>query len=824
MPDNQVSVELIAKIDSLISGLNEAKAAVTGATGQIASDVHGMAEAVEKEEGLLHEVLSGALFLEYAEIAKMAFEVVQEAFEKTIGQAMEFGLANAKFAAMMGTSEEEAAGLAAALHGVGSSADAYEGMALKLEMRLNADEGAMKALGIATRDQSGALLNGKDLMENAMSAMMEYKEGTDRNEYALSVFGRRAIEVYDIMRVSTEGVQHQVDIYRELGVDLDGTGESSQKLEEALNDLRTIFQALEIRLGQYLMPVVTALLTWMGTDGKQFIADLADAFAELTKKAVEGIREITERLELLSHPLDHLAKWANQSFFSTGMAGDVKVTEEATTSVEKLGGAWDRLKDSVSSALDQMDHGKKLHGKKLFSTGTSEDEGGGGDAGGEQNPYLKPGGTKEFVKPGKAGKADKSQEEDIANEQKLALGKIAIEEATNSHLIAMGAESNAAFVAQARDLENQTFAVKQEALQKELGVTGQSQAAKEKILDEMQQLEQAHQGKLLQIDQDGENRRRQAAQTELQEFLKDSDEKLKVATDSLNRQFDAGKISAAARYSTEVALTNQIKGAELERLNALLATLTPGTEAYKTAYAERQKVVKTWAKDTDDATKELMAKTKEEVDNATKGFQSAFNSSFNNMLLHGKSFADGMKEMWTGLAQAVITMIEQIGEKWVAQQISDSLAGHAIQAANASAQITSEAALAGAAGFASAMASVPYPANVGVAPAVGSAASAAVLANYLPGASAAGGMLLDRDQLVFAHKGEQVLPAHLSQGIQNMIRGGGGGGGDTHLHYTANLPPQNQTLDQMLRANGRDMHAWLSREARNGSLRKSIGG
>src|SRR5579859_2010660 len=238
MADDQISVDLIAKIDGLISGLKEAKDQIAGTTQGIASDVHDMAESVKHEEGLLHEVLSGALFLEFAEIARESLEGVKEAFESTVVKAEEFGLSNAKFAAMMGTSETEAAGLSAALRGVGSSSQEYEGMALRLEMRLQTQEESMRALGMTTRDASGNLLSGKELMDSAIATMGEYKSGTDQNAFALQVFGRRAADVYNLMRVGDEQVSRQIEIYKQFGVNLEGTGASSAELEDKLNDMR----------------------------------------------------------------------------------------------------------------------------------------------------------------------------------------------------------------------------------------------------------------------------------------------------------------------------------------------------------------------------------------------------------------------------------------------------------------------------------------------------------------------------------------------------------------------------------------------------------
>ena len=82
--------------------------------------------------------------------------------------------------------------------------------------------------------------------------------------------------------------------------------------------------------------------------------------------------------------------------------------------------------------------------------------------------------------------------------------------------------------------------------------------------------------------------------------------------------------------------------------------------------------------------------------------------------------------------------------------------------------ITSEAGAAGAAAFASVMESVPFPANIAIAPGVMAAAIGTSLSNLALG-SAAKGAVLNEDMLVQAHAQEMILPEKLSIGLQNMI-------------------------------------------------------
>lgn len=91
--------------------------------------------------------------------------------------------------------------------------------------------------------------------------------------------------------------------------------------------------------------------------------------------------------------------------------------------------------------------------------------------------------------------------------------------------------------------------------------------------------------------------------------------------------------------------------------------------------------------------------------------------------------------------------------------------------ADAIKNIMSDAAQAAAHVFKWVMQEVPFPANVALAPAAAAAAFTGVAA-YATFASAAGGMEVDRDQLIQVHKDEKVLPAEISRGFTNIIKAG----------------------------------------------------
>jgi hypothetical protein len=98
--------------------------------------------------------------------------------------------------------------------------------------------------------------------------------------------------------------------------------------------------------------------------------------------------------------------------------------------------------------------------------------------------------------------------------------------------------------------------------------------------------------------------------------------------------------------------------------------------------------------------------------------------------------------------------------------------------------------------------------------------------------SAAGGMKVDDGRggtLAVIHPREMVLPADLSDGVQNMIhntasggnRSGGGGSNTTTLNYNANVSGYHpfatrSSFEGLMRRNSNSMMRWAENAARNG--------
>jgi hypothetical protein len=186
--------------------------------------------------------------------------------------------------------------------------------------------------------------------------------------------------------------------------------------------------------------------------------------------------------------------------------------------------------------------------------------------------------------------------------------------------------------------------------------------------------------------------------------------------------------------------------------------------------------------------------------------------------LHGtETFGEGMRKMLGGL----LTQQAQFWTQWILKQAEAFVASKILGTADAAAKqaqatTTNEAMVQGSAGagaaaaFASVIEALPFPFNVAVAPGIAASTLAQIEAF---GAIAAfeGGGLVPSTGLALLHGGEMVLPAPISQKVQDATAGGSfGGGGDIHVHVHATDAGSFRNSDTM-----KQIKKELSRHARS---------
>jgi hypothetical protein len=166
---------------------------------------------------------------------------------------------------------------------------------------------------------------------------------------------------------------------------------------------------------------------------------------------------------------------------------------------------------------------------------------------------------------------------------------------------------------------------------------------------------------------------------------------------------------------------------------------------------------------------------------------------------------------WIASELAMTTATQAGAAARTAAEGEGMAAGLAIKAVNAVKSIMTDAAQAFSGIFAF-LAPIMGPAAAGPA----AAGEATVMAAAGGIASAAGGWVVPSDQLAMVHQNEMILPAKISQGLQNMIAGGGSGSATNPVVINVSAI-DGQDVKRFFQNNGSLLVSALNKAMRNGS-------
>lgn len=289
--------------------------------------------------------------------------------------------------------------------------------------------------------------------------------------------------------------------------------------------------------------------------------------------------------------------------------------------------------------------------------------------------------------------------------------------------------------------------------------------------------------------------------------IADADRELKAGIDHDDQLFKQHKLSIAERVAAEEGLVRQTEQLELALLDAEIAQLHAGTDAWRDAMDKRRQLVAKFESDVKALHDKGATDQQKEDDKSAKEFlrtlqpmESGFNTMIRGMMggrmTMQQAFLSGLQQMATReietdaallLKKLALYAAELAGfnaaaaEKQLTEQAANesSLAGLAIKALKAIGTYAAEAF----AGAYQAVVGIPYV-GPAIAPGVAAGAEAAVM-GAASVVSAAGGMFsVPSDNfLIKAHMGESVLPENIASPMRDFFGDGGGSqGGDMHLH------------------------------------------
>jgi hypothetical protein len=209
--------------------------------------------------------------------------------------------------------------------------------------------------------------------------------------------------------------------------------------------------------------------------------------------------------------------------------------------------------------------------------------------------------------------------------------------------------------------------------------------------------------------------------------------------------------------------------------------------------------------------------------------QRAFDTSITGMILGTTSLQKAVAHIGQSILAEFVNLGVKMATNWIASELAMTTAteagaaartaaagegvaaGLAVKAATAIKSIVTDSAQAFSGIFAF-LAPIMGPAAAGPA----AAGEATVMAAASGIASAAGGWMVPSDQLAMVHQNEMILPANISQGLQNMISANGGAGAGAVVVNVSAI--DSQDVKRFFQSNGSLLVNAVNKAMRNGSM------
>jgi hypothetical protein len=534
------------------------------------------------------------------------------------------------------------------------------------------------------------------------------KSGTDRNVEAQRIYGKSWESVLLYLGVTKEAIENAKEEAERLNLIVgQDSVTASNAYRKSIEDMDNTIKGLKIRIGSELMPVLTALNNDMAQNGPEAVSSLGNAFSglyELTNAVRETFRKLFEDwvygFNVLS--LTGQAFAEAQQALLTGHVGDVKAIwnkfwtdQESELNTHNL--TMKSIEDDYTdSTMAAMGLGPKKAGGSVIGSGT----GNAGDGGKpKENVYAEERNrlAQEFAKAqGEASKEAKA----TAEWNKIQLDY-------QERLIKYAKELQAGRLdpGQAKDLAEQAAQVRDEAekslLQKEQAA---DEEADKKTFEARTERKKAHALALLDLDKAMIERRfalgEISALDELNQLRALEEKKYQTEKKSLEDRLALANLEPQERLKINTELqaledkraasqqADQFKRQDLSQQGNGKAGFASGMQSY---ISESTNWFNQW---------------KQTALTVCNSVENAFSTSFKGILTGQMTLGQGIKSIWSGIANAVVSALAQMAAKYITAAIAQAIFRKASQETAAAHAVAAESAAA--AEFFEAYAWIPF--------------------------------------------------------------------------------------------------------------------
>lgn len=473
--DSEIKVGVSATTEKLDAGLGDAEQKIKGSTDRI----KGIFESVKSNTEASIVGLSASVGTMIGDVISSAIANLGAQIKQTVAETVAMVDEARTLAYTFGTTVTEASTLATAIDNAYISADQFASMAQVLSRQLKTNEEDLNKVGLVTRDASGNLKDMQTLMFDGLQVLQQYREGTDRNIVAQTLFGRGAKDLSDAMNITRESLAAAREEQESLGTLVTKQAkEDYDAYRRAVDDVGDVVKGLRVAIGSALIPVLTELGNWFAAVGpaavvvvKGAIGSLVSAFWGLKFAAEIVWNNIALQIEKTTITILTFADVAMHAL-KLDFAGAKTAWSNGMQQIEDVTDA--RMKNILDSAQETRE--------KLWNLFAKGDDVAPSSGGGKSAPDLtgkddkaSRAAEKEAEKAARA--AEKRRQQEMQAEIALAGGKrqIAIAEIAQKQADAqleqqMGLISKEQLLQQEMQFAEQIKAVKMAALQDQLTV------------------------------------------------------------------------------------------------------------------------------------------------------------------------------------------------------------------------------------------------------------------------------------------------------------------------------------------------------------------
>lgn len=349
-------------------------------------------------------------------------------FSEAVTSAQNLHVEVERLQKMMGISEGVAVSLKYALGDLYVDAGTFDAALGKLVTTINTAPEKFEALGISLVDSKGKTRDMLSVMMDANSKINQFAEGTDRSRAAAYVYSKQWREVQKILELTNERLEEGAAKAQALGINL--SANEIKEYRAAMNDANDVTEALSVRIGMALIPILKSMAAYFSEVGGPVINAVIWAFKHLIQFLDETVTMIRLVWNDAKYVFDQLTTAAAQ--MGTSLAAILQGNVSQAKTIWAEGNR--QLEANEKAHLAEYERLNREHAQRIVKLWepVSEAKSGGKSSGGKKQFNL----TENDGKPAQEKSVMDYYEAALASEKNLAAERNALREFSKAQELA----------------------------------------------------------------------------------------------------------------------------------------------------------------------------------------------------------------------------------------------------------------------------------------------------------------------------------------------------------------------------------------------------